>query len=530
MVSLTAALGLTELVCLLLCIALASASSASQSQSPNLADLDYEVFPKRRANEAAVVEWGHSAIISALDAAVASFGSQTSLGAFFEVEAIPVLAVPIDGDVEVYEGSSATDPSALRLANAAEVEGNLVVMTNAAGLTGVEMARLAKNSGAAALMVVNTDQDHPDYIYALEPETEEEAAYARDNIDFPVFMVSRTSGNVLTTDEVEEGMSEEAINSLPNRGMPERVRLYDGGDRPFFEDVTSVGTNPTVYLIHNMLTDEECDALITTAEPTLRPVDDTRTNVLEHTVATQGGTPMAIGVERTMIWKGKVQSHAGKQIEERIDQVTGYPEDHFSDWQVNRYVSGSFHAPHYDVLPTQVPIATISVFLNDVPKDGGGEIVFPSVSKGSPIKVRATKGLAVVHHNTDDQYQFDRAAVTAELELLGGEEAVKYVARKFVYGMPQSPARRYVLPIVSMATGGRLPDAVVTVHDKVLETFGPEDGPKYFDKLMQMSPVALLLLVACAINAILKIASGNGAGDRDEKKKKTVSNKGSKKD
>ena len=60
-------------------------------------NLDYKVFPLRKNEEAAVVEWGNSAIISALDGAVASFGPQTSLGAFFEVETVPILASPING-------------------------------------------------------------------------------------------------------------------------------------------------------------------------------------------------------------------------------------------------------------------------------------------------------------------------------------------------------------------------------------------------------------------------------------------------
>jgi hypothetical protein len=61
------------------------------------ANLDYKLFPLRTNEEAAVVEWGSSAIISALDGAVANFGPQTSLGAFFEVETAPILANPING-------------------------------------------------------------------------------------------------------------------------------------------------------------------------------------------------------------------------------------------------------------------------------------------------------------------------------------------------------------------------------------------------------------------------------------------------
>eukprot|EP00985_Skeletonema_marinoi_P034268 scaffold43580_cov139-Skeletonema_marinoi.AAC.1 len=118
----------------------------------------YRIFPQRTSEEAAVIEWGHSAIISALDGAVANFGPQTSQGANFEVETAPVLANPIDGvgrwkksnDDETLSDFDREYPGKLK--NAAAVEGNMVIMTDAAGLSGVTMARIAKESGAAALM------------------------------------------------------------------------------------------------------------------------------------------------------------------------------------------------------------------------------------------------------------------------------------------------------------------------------------------------------------------------------------------
>ena len=127
----------------------------------------YRIFPQRTSDEAAVIEWGHSAIISALDGAVAAFGPQTSQGANFEVETAPVLANPIDG-VGRWKKSDDESLSAFereypgKLLNAADVEGNMVIMTDAAGLSGVTMARIAKESGAAALMVVHIPQEHDD--------------------------------------------------------------------------------------------------------------------------------------------------------------------------------------------------------------------------------------------------------------------------------------------------------------------------------------------------------------------------------
>ena len=64
----------------------------------NINNLNYATFPRRLNSEAAVIEWGHSAIINAVDAVAAAFGTRPDQGAFFEVEARPMLAVPLTGD------------------------------------------------------------------------------------------------------------------------------------------------------------------------------------------------------------------------------------------------------------------------------------------------------------------------------------------------------------------------------------------------------------------------------------------------
>jgi hypothetical protein len=70
---------------------------SSTGETKNLNNLDYSVYPRRTEEEAAVLEWGHSAIISALDASVARFGPQTTEAALLEVECMPILASPLNG-------------------------------------------------------------------------------------------------------------------------------------------------------------------------------------------------------------------------------------------------------------------------------------------------------------------------------------------------------------------------------------------------------------------------------------------------
>ena len=80
-------------------------------------------------------------------------------------------------------------------------------------------------------------------------------------------------------------------------------------------------------------------------------------------------------------------------------------------------------------------MATITVFLNDVPQENGGEFIFtkPEDGNGEAVYITPTKGLAIVHHNTDEKYNFDRATIHKEAVLTGG---YKYIAKKYVYLNP----------------------------------------------------------------------------------------------
>jgi hypothetical protein len=207
---------------------LPSSGAVSSKSKINLSSLDYRIYPRRTQEEAAVVEWGHSAIISALDVSVAYFGPQTSQAALFEVETMPILASPVNGimmSVPAQQGEGENDdwstgsPMIKALDNADEVDGNVVVMTNSGGLlSGVQMAQIAQKSGAAALLVVNVDEDHPDDIYRLEAQEGVE-------IDIPVVVMSYNSASVLTSATVTPEMTAEEV---VNHGMPDRCVFLVG--------------------------------------------------------------------------------------------------------------------------------------------------------------------------------------------------------------------------------------------------------------------------------------------------------------
>ena len=442
------------------------------------------------------------------------------------METAPVLANPIDGVGAARKGTKEdeqeppNDMELPKLNNADQVEGNMVIMTDAAGLSGVAMARLAKISGAAALMVVNTDQDAGDYIYSLEAETDEEREYAEEHIDIPIIMVSLQAGNVITTALATDDMDPKIVNA--GGALPDRIRLYAGGDRPFFED--AVSKTPVVYLIHNMLTNEECDELVTLADGKYDRVDDTTgvNNYLENIMSSEDGKPTAKNIDRVTLWKGGIAGKLFKDIDERISQVTGFPPEHFSDFQVNKYEKGSAYDEHFDINPANGIMASITIFLNDVPQEGGGEFIFtkPKDGNGEPVIISPTKGLAIVHHNTDEKYNFDRATVHSEAELLSG---FKYVAKKYVYLNPQEKHMRIVLPLIAMPFGGKLPRVFITLQNLLIDNFGFESAETYFRKIITMIPVLILIAIASAVSNFVtnKLKSNDDSASSGTTKKKT---------
>lgn len=448
-------------------------------------------YPQRHAHNSAVIEWGNSAIISALDAAVAKFGPQTSRAAYFEVETSIVLANPVDGS------SPFTNPD--------EIHGNMVLVTNVGNVAA--MAREVQSLGGVALCVVNTDADAPDYIYTLEGDGEEE-------VEIPVVMVSLSGGNMLT---VAGGEGEE-IN------LPERVRLYAAADRPFFEDVSSAG--PVLYLIHNMMTEEECNGLIEVAEPILEELT-TQNSVLEN-YAPHHHSMVGGKVETAFLWKGPLVGGLPKplggaflkEIDERLEQVSGFTKTHFSDFQVWKFSQGGFHAQRIDVRPAHglTPIVGITIFLNQL--EEGGDILYPELAN-QPVRVRPTRGLAVVHHVLKEDGSIPphdpSSAFLDEAVKLG----VKYVARRYIYAEALSPARRYVLPLLAWPLGGRLPKVIVGGHDQFVEKFGWQRGVYYFDLLIAGVGLFLGGFVCFLLSLLLQFSFRSEPTKKEKKKKES---------
>ena len=188
--------------------------------------------------------------------------------------------------------------------------------------------------------------------------------------------------------------------------------------------------------------------------------------------------------------------------------------------------------------PANGIMATITIFLNDVPIENGGEFVYPKTQNESggdgedAVVIRPTKGLAVVHHNTDDRYNFDQSSVNQELSLNGG---VKYIAKKYIYLNPQPNSMRIVLPMLAMPFGGKLPKVFPKLQNTLIDTFGLEAGCNYFDKIINLIPILILVaisqFVTNFVQSKLKGSGGEKASGENESggKARTTKKKRSKK-
>ena len=143
------------------------------------------------------------------------------------------------------------------------------------------------------------------------------------------------------------------------------------------------------------------------------------------------------------------------------------------------------------------PVATITVFLNELEgSESGGDVVYPDADSIS-VKIKPKQGLAIVHHNSDFEGNIDAASLHGDLPL--NTDEIRYIAKKYVYATPLAPTKRIVLPIFALLNGGRLPRWIVTIYNYLLVKFGLEQGNFYFDKLFVMGPVFLILSLVNAL-------------------------------
>jgi prolyl 4-hydroxylase len=155
---------------------------------------------------------------------------------------------------------------------------------------------------------------------------------------------------------------------------------------------------PRIVVLGNVLSDEECDALIKLSKDKMKrsKVGNTRD---ENEMRTSSSTFME-----------ESDSEVVTRVEKRIAQVMNIPYEHGEGLQILNYKIGQEYKAHFDFFKkAENPrISTMVMYLNDV--ELGGETYFPKLN----FSVSPQKGMAVYF-----EYFYDNQDLN-DLTLHGG--------------------------------------------------------------------------------------------------------------
>lgn len=210
------------------------------------------------------------------------------------------------------------------------------------------------------------------------------------------------------------------VPAIDLSGSPRRI---DAGDR--WVDVITHLNHPRVVVLGNLLSAEECDAIIESARPRLARSLTVQTST--------GGEELNPDRTSNGMFFNRGQTPEVTAVEERIARLVGWPLENGEGLQVLHYRPGAEYKPHYDYFDPDEPgtptilkrggqrVATLVMYLNE-PARGGGT-TFPDVG----LEVAPVRGHAVF-------FSYDRPHPSTRT-LHGGApvlEGEKWVATKWL--------------------------------------------------------------------------------------------------
>jgi prolyl 4-hydroxylase len=192
-------------------------------------------------------------------------------------------------------------------------------------------------------------------------------------------------------------------------------------------DILSSLKSPRVVVLGNLLSDEECAAMIAYGE----------TRLERSPVVADGNGGMQVHAHRTsrgaMLQRGETELVA--RIEARLAALTNWPVERGEGLQVLRYEKGNEYRPHFDWFDPALPgprkhlerggqrVATIVMYLSDVEQGGG--TTFPKIG----LEVQPRKGGAVFFLNTDAYGSPEQQSLHAGEPV---EKGLKFIATKWL--------------------------------------------------------------------------------------------------
>lgn len=216
---------------------------------------------------------------------------------------------------------------------------------------------------------------------------------------------------------------EEATPGVPNAAVKDGACVLDAGDREV--QVLSAVELPRVLVFGNLLSAEECEAIIDSARPRM---------ARSETVAEdkEGSEVNMARTSRGMFFE-RGETDVVARVEARIARLLNWPLENGEGMQVLHYQPGAEYQPHYDYFDARhasTPsilkrggqrVGTLVMYLN-TPKRGGAT-TFPDIK----MAVQPIRGNAVF-------FSYDKPEPST-LTLHGGApvlEGEKWVATKWM--------------------------------------------------------------------------------------------------
>ncbi len=210
---------------------------------------------------------------------------------------------------------------------------------------------------------------------------------------------------------------------VPRPAMDDSPLYLDAAGRRV--SVLSSVSNPHIVVFGNVLSDDECDALIAAAKPRMNR---------SLTVATKTGGE-ELNADRTSngMFFRRDENEVVKTLEARLAALVNWPIENGEGLQILHYRPGTEYKPHYDYFDPNEPgtptilkrggqrVATIIMYLSE-PEKGGGT-TFPDVQ----LEVAPKRGNAVF-------FSYDRAHPSSK-SLHGGAPVIageKWIATKWL--------------------------------------------------------------------------------------------------
>jgi prolyl 4-hydroxylase len=177
---------------------------------------------------------------------------------------------------------------------------------------------------------------------------------------------------------------------------------------------------PRIALLGNVLSKEECEAMIALAQPRMS-ASVTLDNASAQPVVTK-----ARSSDGTFLRRG--ETPLVERIERRIAEITRWPVAKGEGVQILHYSDGGEYVPHFDFFPPEQPgslallqhggqrVATLIVYLNTA--EDGGETFFPKLNLG----IKPVQGNALYFSYTNSKGELDRMTLHGGNPVKKGEK------------------------------------------------------------------------------------------------------------